>query len=323
MGKKVTISIMALAFIIASFAFVYLNAAKSKPTTTKKTIEPPPLLSKEEIKNYKIQDKEEQVIMKAAKKSLAPEVKQVPPPVVTTPAPTDSQPVSSKRLNWGYKISANGNPPGVNENYKSILRRFNGIYLDKSGGNSLYLTFDEGYENGFTPAILDVLKNHQVPAAFFVTGTYVTNNATLVKRMDQEGHIIANHTWHHYNLSDISVEDVKTELDYVKNELAKVIGQKEIRYMRPPTGAFSELSLDIANKMGYQTVFWSVAYKDWVTTEQKGSQHAYDTVMPQIHPGAIILLHAVSKDNAEALDKIITDLKAQGYIFKSLDQYGK
>lgn len=331
MKKKVAIGFTVITFVVlvSVFLFVNWNKTESKPTNTKKSADTPKLISKDEISKLEAQEKEELVIMKATKKSVTPIVKQDPPPVVEVKPPIQkqkppvSQVLSTNRLNWGFKTSVNGTGPGVNENYKALLTRFNGIYLDKSGEKSLYLTFDEGYENGYTLAILDVLKNQQVPAAFFVTGTYVTNNPSLVKRMDQEGYIIGNHTWHHYNLSDIAAEEVKTELDYVKNETTKVIGSKEMHYMRPPTGAFSELSLDTINQLGYQSVFWSVAYRDWVTTEQQGWQHAYDSVMPQIHPGAIILLHAVSSDNAEALDKIITDLKAQGYTFKSLDQYGK
>lgn len=332
MKKKVTIGFIIITLLISIFLLLnwklnwnyFKHETEIKASITKKPTVKPNLITKDEMNKLETQANEERLILKATKKSVAQEIKPEPPPIVEVKPPNQTpSALSTKRLNWGYKPGANGTAPGVSENFKSLLSRFNGIYLDKSGQKSVYLTFDEGYENGYTPAILDVLKSQQVTAAFFVTGTYVTNNPSLVKRMDQEGYIIGNHTWHHYNLSDITADEIKVEMDYVKKEIAKVIGQKEIRYMRPPTGAFSELSLDTTNQLGYQSVFWSVAYKDWVTTEQQGWQHAYDSVMPQIHPGAIILLHAVSKDNAEALDKIITDLKAQGYTFKSLDQYGK
>ncbi|MGZ4163895.1 MAG: delta-lactam-biosynthetic de-N-acetylase, partial [Tumebacillaceae bacterium] len=180
-------------------------------------------------------------------------------------------------------------------------------------------TFDNGYENGYTEKVLDVLKAKQVPATFFVTGQYIKDQPELLKRMVAEGHIIGNHSWSHPDVSQISNEKLKDELDKVKQAVTEVTGQKEMKYLRTPRGIFNERSLMYSKQLGYTNVFWSVAYKDWETKDQKGAQYAFDKVTAQLHPGAVILLHSVSKDNAEALGMIIDDARKKGYEFKSLD----
>jgi peptidoglycan-N-acetylmuramic acid deacetylase len=138
--------------------------------------------------------------------------------------------------------------------------------------------------------------------------------------MMSEGHVIGNHSWNHPDMSQISNNRLKEELEKVKNEVSKVTGQKEMPFMRPPSGIFSERVLEVSKELGYTNVFWSIAYKDWDTKAQRGWRYAYDNVMGQLHPGAVIMLHTVSKDNAEALGKIINDARNRGYEFKSLDQ---
>ena len=183
----------------------------------------------------------------------------------------------------------------------------------------IYLTFDNGYENGFTEKVLDVLNKEQVPAAFFVTGHYLESAPDLVKRMAKEGHIVGNHSWTHPDLTRVSDERILEELEKVRKKTEELTGNKTMKYLRPPRGIFSERTMAIAKKQGYTHVFWSLAYVDWKTDQQKGAQYAYDNIMKQIHPGAVILLHTVSKDNADALERVIQDLKKQGYTFKSLD----
>ena len=136
--------------------------------------------------------------------------------------------------------------------------------------------------------------------------------------MVNEGHIIGNHTWSHPDLTKLTKEQYKAELDKFAEYYTKITGDKLLNILRPPAGTFSKRSLKIADELGYYTIFWSLAYKDWEIDKQRGSEYAYNEVMKQIHPGAIILLHPVSKDNVEALEKIIVDLKAQGYEFASI-----
>lgn len=222
---------------------------------------------------------------------------------------------------FGFKKSRNHELPSISEEgFQSIVQKHDAIFLGDTKQKELYLTFDNGYENGFTAKILDVLKEKQVPAIFFVTGHYIQDQPELLKRMVQEGHLIGNHSWSHPDLTRVSDQKLKEELDKVKTEVAELTGQKEMPYLRPPRGIFSDRVLAASKAYGYTNVFWSIAYKDWDTKVQKGWAYAYDSVMTQLHPGAVILLHSVSKDNAEALAKIIDGARKQGYEFKSLDQ---
>lgn len=219
---------------------------------------------------------------------------------------------------WGYKKNTNGEAPEIGK-YEEILKQNNAYYLDDSGDKNIYLTFDNGYEEGYTPAILDVLKKEKVPATFFVTGHYVESRPDLVKRMAEEGHIIGNHSYHHPDFSILTKDAMRMELEELEEKVAEVSEQKELKFLRPPRGIFSQKTLEWSNELGYIHVFWSLAFKDWETGKQKGWEYAFNEVMEQIHPGAIILLHTVSKDNAEALEALIKELRKQGYTFKSLD----
>ncbi len=221
---------------------------------------------------------------------------------------------------WGLKKNKNA-PPDVPAATVELLNKYGAIYKSDEP-KTLYLTFDEGYENGYTAKILDVLKENQVPAAFFVTGPYIKKEAELVKRMTDEGHIVGNHTVNHPSVPEISEEEIKKELTDLSKSYYDLCG-KEMKFFRPPMGEYSEKTLDITSKMGYTNVFWSFAYKDWETNNQKGTGYAYNQIMDGVHDGAILLLHAVSKDNTEILDKVIKDLKAQGYTFKSLENFKK
>lgn len=222
---------------------------------------------------------------------------------------------------FGFKKSVNGQPPSIDEEgFKGLLKQRGAIFTGDPAVKELYLTFDNGYEQGYTGKILDVLKEKQVPAIFFVTGHYIRSEPELLKRMAQEGHLIGNHSWSHPDMSQISAERIQKELSQVKNEVSTLTGQKEMRYLRAPRGIFNGQSLAVSRGLGYTNVFWSVAYRDWEPKHQKGWEYAYKNVMAQLHPGAVILLHSVSKDNTEALAKIIDDAKSKGYQFKSLDE---
>ncbi|MRX73651.1 delta-lactam-biosynthetic de-N-acetylase [Bacillus lacus] len=226
---------------------------------------------------------------------------------------------SNQPIHWGFKRSQNEEPASAGAQLDELLAKYQAFYLGDIQKKEIYLTFDNGYENGYTAKVLDVLKKHQVPGTFFVTGHYLEDQPDLVKRMSSEGHIVGNHSWHHPDLTQTSDEKLKEELDSVKKRVEELTGQKGTQYLRPPRGIFSERVLDTASQLGYQTVFWSLAFVDWKTDAQRGWKYSYDNIMKQIHPGAILLLHTVSKDNAEALDQAITDLEKKGYVFKSLD----
>lgn len=227
----------------------------------------------------------------------------------------------TKPYHFGFKKSKDGQLASIaQEGFMEILQKQDAIFLGDKDKKELYLTFDNGYENGHTLKVLDVLKEKKVPAAFFVTGHYVKDQPELIKRMVKEGHVIGNHSWSHPDMTQIPVGRMKEELSKVQEEVSHLTGQKEMHFERPPRGIFSEQTLAVSRELGYTTVFWSVAYQDWNTKQQKGWNHAYQKVMSQLHPGAVILLHSVSKDNAEALAKIIDDARKQGYEFKSLEQ---
>ena len=226
--------------------------------------------------------------------------------------------LSSQGSGWGF-VRKKGKAPEIPKAQIELLEKYNGFFMGDSNEKNLYLTFDEGYENGFTAQILDVLLKTKTPAAFFVTGPYLESQGELIKRMKSEGHIVGNHTIHHLNLPKQSVSTVEADITGL-NELCKNLYGYEMKYMRPPEGEFSEKTLAITNDLGMKTVMWSFAYKDWDINAQKGADYAYESVMPYLHNGAVILLHAVSSDNASSLERIINDAKSQGYTFKSLDE---
>ena len=233
----------------------------------------------------------------------------------------DYNALSNTMYGWGLKKNVNA-PPEIPQNIKNIMETYHGMYLD-SVPRSLYLTFDEGYENGYTAKILDVLKENNVKAAFFVTGPYLEKEEELVRRMIDEGHIVGNHTVHHPSMPQLeSTDKVKEEITSLHNLCKEKYGI-EMKYFRPPRGEYSERTLKITNDLGYTNVFWSFAYKDWDVKNQKGTENAYKQIKDGVHDGAVLLLHAVSEDNANVLDKIIKDLKSEGYRFKSLDEYGQ
>ncbi|UFU00019.1 delta-lactam-biosynthetic de-N-acetylase [Radiobacillus kanasensis] len=225
--------------------------------------------------------------------------------------------ISANSYGWGFKKGNNHQPPDVGK-YAQMLQG-KGFYIDPSGEKVVYLTFDNGYEKGYTGQILDVLKEKGVPATFFVTGHYVDSREKLVKRMVKEGHIIGNHSYHHPDFTKLSKGKMKKELEELEQAVADITKQDSMKYLRPPRGTFSNQTLKWANEFGYLNMFWSLAFVDWNTDAQGGWQKSYNQVLKQVHPGAIILLHTVSKDNADALAHMIDDLRKQGYTFKSLD----
>ena len=221
---------------------------------------------------------------------------------------------------WGLSFRQSGQTP-IGPASAEALRAYDACYVGDTSRPVLYLTFDAGYENGCTEQILDTLQKHQVPAAFFLVGNYIEKNADLVRRMVQEGHIVGNHTMHHYDMSKISDKETFTkELQALEQLYQQTTGQALPRYYRPPQGIYSGKNLEMAKELGYRTVFWSLAYVDWNNNDQPTAEEAFDKLLPRTHNGAVILLHSTSKTNAQILDQLLTKWKEMGYRFESLDQ---
>jgi peptidoglycan-N-acetylmuramic acid deacetylase len=225
---------------------------------------------------------------------------------------------SNLKRGWGLKKNDEHQQPEMPASISAMLARHGSYWIGDTGDKSLYLTFDEGYENGHTAKILDTLKENNVKAAFFITGHYLETNPALVQRMVSEGHIVGNHSDTHPSFPDITDEEIEKELKAVEDGFEKVTGQKGMRYLRAPKGEYSERTLAKTNALGYRNVFWSLALVDWVPIPG-GPEEAYRSVTGHLHNGAVILLHAVSSEVTEALDRTIKDAKAQGYTFKTLD----
>lgn len=228
--------------------------------------------------------------------------------------------LSNKKIGWGIKRGDNHKQPNLGEENTQLINKYEGICLGNSDKKYLYLSFDEGYEAGYTSKILDVLKENNVKAAFFITGHYLNTSEDLVKRMIDEGHIVGNHTVNHKSMPDITNEQINSEVMDLHISVYQKFGY-EMKYLRPPKGEFSERTLNETNKLGYKTVMWSFAYKDWEENNQSGEANAKKMILNNLHNGEILLLHANSKDNANVLGDVINEAKSQGYEFKSLEEF--
>lgn len=222
-------------------------------------------------------------------------------------------------LSWFFYRNKEHRPTTTSPDYIKAIAGGKGLFLGPTDRKVIYLTFDEGYENGYTSQILDTLTANEVHAAFFVTGPYVRGNPALVRRMVTEGHVVGNHTQSHPSLPKVGNDLIREEVLSVHHQVRDLTGT-EMHFFRPPMGEFNQRTLDQVHSLGYTSVFWSMAYKDWDTKHQPGKDTAYRHVVENIHPGAVILLHAVSQSNTEALADIIQELKRQGYRFGSLDE---
>lgn len=222
----------------------------------------------------------------------------------------------NETLRWYFKRQE-GKPPLAGQD-NIDLRAYNAYYLGDTDQKELYLTFDEGYENGFTAVILDTLRDKAVPAAFFVTKTYIRDNPELIVRMVDEGHIVANHTVRHLSSPSLSSDELKDELVQTAEGFKELTGVDMPPFFRPPMGQYSIRVLDDVMSIGYKTVFWSFAYEDWIPDKQPGAEVAHNKVVKGLHNGAILLLHAVSESNAQALGDIIDSARDLGYEFKPL-----
>lgn len=222
--------------------------------------------------------------------------------------------------NWGLGFGAEGTQPSGTASVDK-LKEYNAYYVGDAGEKKIYLTFDCGYENGNTPAILDALKKHNVSATFFVVGHFLESAPEQVKRMVEEGHTVGNHTCHHYDMSKISDPAVfRKEMDDVRELFKETTGTEMAMYYRPPQGKYSEENLQMAKELGYSTFFWSLAYVDWNVDAQPSHEEAFSKLTGRIHPGAVVLLHNTSKTNGEILDELLTKWEEMGYTFGKLEE---
>ena len=240
--------------------------------------------------------------------------------VMMTAALLNPVPARAAGDSWGMSYQQEGQPP-VGDKSAEYLAQYDAVYLGDTGRKTIYLTFDAGYENGYTAQILDALKKHEAPAAFFLVGHYVKSSPELTRRMCDEGHTVGNHTYHHPDMSKISdLEAFRKELESLDALYKETTGREMSRFYRPPQGNYSELNLSQAKQLGYKTVFWSVAYVDWQRDNQPSHETAFKKLMSRVHPGAIVLLHSTSSTNAEIMDELLTRWENEGYRFGRLEE---
>ena len=232
----------------------------------------------------------------------------------------DADQVSNKKICWGIKRNDTHQQPDVGSANQKILEDNKGICLGNKDEKIIYLTFDNGYEAGYTNQILDTLKENEVKATFFITAHYLNTASDIVQRMIEEGHIVGNHTVNHKSMPEITDEQIKDEVIKLHQAVYEKFGY-EMKYLRPPKGEFSERTIILTNNLGYQHVMWSFAYVDWDEKKQPDEQKAQKVITDNLHNGEIMLLHENSKTNANILDNIIKEAKKQGYEIRSLDEF--
>lgn len=246
-------------------------------------------------------------------------LKPLPKISLTVKDPENSENLPTVKIEHSFGIAKNGVIHDISVQSQKFFeaKKYNAVTYDSSGEKSLYLTFDCGYENGNTEKVLDVLKAKKVPAAFFCTLYDISSSPELIARIIAEGHIVGNHSDSHRSFAEIDRKAMAKEIENCDNYLREKFGYTS-PYFRFPKGEYTESALEAVNSLGYKCVFWSLAYNDWDTDSQKGGDYAFQKVTERLHPGAIILLHSVSSDNAEALGKIIDYAREQGYTFKAI-----
>ncbi len=221
-------------------------------------------------------------------------------------------------LNWYIKRKGRDIPIFPKEAVEA--ESYDAYYIDKSGEKKIYLTFDAGYENGNVEKILDVLKEKSVPAAFFLLDNIILKNSDLVLRMEDEGHLVCNHTKNHKNLSFASEEEIARNLKALEMIYEERCGRKMSKYFRFPEGRYSMQALKTVQSLGYKTIFWSFAYDDWDNGRQPDCDKAIKKVLDNTHDGAVMLFHPTSSTNAEIFPILIDSWRDMGYTFGTLDE---
>ena len=230
--------------------------------------------------------------------------------------------LDNKKIGWGIKRNDNHEQPDVGNVNRKILDKYQGLYMGNKEQKLVYLTFDLGYEAGYTPKILEVLKQNEVKATFFITAHYVNTQPDLVKQMIDEGHIIGNHTVNHKSMPSCSLETIKKEVMDLHSAIYDKFGY-EMKFIRPPKGEYSERTVAYTNTLGYTSVMWSFGYDDWDEKKQGREEYGKKKILDNVHNGEIMLLHATSKDNANILDDVIKEIKNMGYELRNIYQFEK
>ncbi len=291
--------------LVLIFVLISLMGCNLEIENLEHEIEPKNLVPEESIENNDARDK-------FVWKQLSADVVEV-----------STQNLSNKTFAWGFRRMKDEVQPEFSAEYTKVLDDYDGIYVGNKEDKIVYLTFDEGYENGYTSSILDTLEEKEVEATFFVTGPYVKQNKDLIQRMIDEGHIVGNHTWSHPSMPSVT-DDAKLKKDIMDlHDYVLENFNYEMTFLRPPKGEFSERTVKLSKDLGYTTVLWSFAYDDWDVNNQKGVEYAKKMIYNNLHPGAVILLHAVSKDNTEVLGEVIDEIRNRGYDILPLTDFSR
>lgn len=303
--------------LLLLFVFITLTACSGKDTLEETDANAP--VTVEDVRDKT--DSTSSVLTSPAATSPLTGRKILAPMKFTVSDPDNSRGLATEKKEHSYGVAKNGKPNEISVAAQSYFEStgYKAVCYDaKSSEKVIYLTFDCGWENGMTDKVLDTLKEKKVPAAFFCTLDHIKSSPELIARMINEGHTVGNHSAKHPNFSEISRQRMADEILECENYLRENFGYST-RFFRFPEGAYNESALELVDSMGMTSVFWSSAYADWDVNKTKGAQYAFETVTARLHPGAILLLHSVSPDNAEALGNIIDWARSNGYVFKSLD----
>lgn len=243
--------------------------------------------------------------------------------IITTSASSqDIEQLNNTKICWGLKRADNNLQPDLGSKNKQLMNQYGGICIGNKDNPYIYLTFDLGYEAGYTEKILEVLKQNEVKATFFITAHYLNTHPELVKKMIDDGHIVGNHTVNHKSMPECSLSTIKSEVMDLHTAIYEKFGY-EMKYIRPPKGEYSQRTLAYTNSLNYTTVMWSFAYDDWDENKQGREEYGKKKVLDNLHNGEVMLLHGTSKDNSNILDEIIKETKNRGYEFKSLDEFAR
>lgn len=244
------------------------------------------------------------------------------PASFTVNDPQNARGIPNEKKEHSFGVAKNGIPHEISKSTQSYFEStgYKAVCYDtKAAEKVIYLTFDCGWENGYTDDVLDTLKEKKVPAAFFCTLEHIKKSPEIIARMIKEGHVVGNHSAKHPNFAEIDRQRMADEILECDNYLRENFGYTS-SFFRFPEGCYTENALELVHSMGFTSVFWSSAYADWDVSKTKGKDYAFETVTSRLHPGAILLLHSVSPDNAAALGDIIDWARQNGYEFKALTE---
>lgn len=299
-----------------------LPYSAESPSVSENLIDTPEIMESTIIDKENLRDENKMIITGAPDSSFSSGFAPLEKISYTVKDADNSRGLSTKKISHSHGPASNGKAHYTVLEFQKIMEKHNAFTVDTSGEKVLYLTFDCGYEyENLTSRILDVLKEKGVSATFFCTLDHIKKETDLIARMIKEGHIVGNHSTTHPSFASISRAQMAKEIEETENYLRENFGYAA-KYFRFPAGEYNESALELISTLGYRSVFWSVAYDDWDTSKVRGKDYAIDKVMSRLHPGAVILLHSVSKDNAEALGEIIDKAREQGYRFESILNYG-